>query len=213
MITIPKSVAHIIKQTPFLEEAISLKIVNLSSLARKIKPQIQEKLLKDIQTGAIIMALKRIEDKLQSHSLNQTNSVLVSDLTVRTKLTEFTFINSPDLMRKQENILKIANKEKSSFLTFTHGVFETTLIISSNLEKESEKIFQKEKLIFKLSNLSAITIILPKKSVSQPGVYYQILKKLAWDNINIVEVISSMTELTIILDDNNVDKAFSALKT
>lgn len=212
MITVPKIVANIIKQTPFLEEALSLKIINLSSLAKKIQPQIQKKLLKDIQKGAIVMSLKRIEDKIQSHSLNLTDSVLVSDLTVRTQLTEFTFTNSSNLMEDQERIIEIANKERGSFVTFTHGVFETTFIISSDLEEEVEKIFQKEKLIFKLSNLSAVTIMLPKKAIQQPGVYYQILKKLAWENINIVEVISSMSELTIILDNNNIDKAFSALK-
>lgn len=210
--TIPKIVADIIKQTPFLEEAISLKIINLSSLARNLYPEINKKLPGKISMDAIIMALKRIEDKNQYHSLNQFHEINISNLTVRTKLTEFTFINSPYLTEEQEKIIAIANKDKSSFITFTHGVFETTFIISSNLATEIEKIFQNEKLIFKLSNLSAITILLPKKAVQQPGLYYQILKKLAWENINIVEVISSMTELTIILDQENIDKAFSVLK-
>lgn len=209
MLILSKIIADIIKETPFLEEGLSLGIINLSSLSRKLQPEIENKLSKDVQAGAIIMALKRLEGKLQSHPIPQ---ISLNDLTVRSNLVEFTFANSSALIEKQRQVLELATKEKKSFLTFTHGVFETTLIISNTLEKESEKIFQGETLISKFTSLSAVTIVLSKEIVKQSGVYYQILKRLAWEGINIVEVISSMTELTIILDQTNVDKAFSVLK-
>ena len=63
-----------------------------------------------------------------------------------------------------------------------------------------------------MGELSAITIILPKEAVFVPGVYYSVLKALAWEGINFVEVVSSYTELTIILQNSNVDRAFSVLK-
>ena len=63
-----------------------------------------------------------------------------------------------------------------------------------------------------MKDLSAITLILPKEAVFVPGVYYSVLKALAWEGINFVEVVSSYTELTIILQNSNVDRAFSVLK-
>lgn len=213
MITVPEVVEELVKRRPFLEEGLSLGVINLSSLARYFQPEIQKKLYKDIKVGAIVMALKRLEKKLQVGSpISPIPQIFLTDLSVRSNLVEFTFQNSPTLMEKQEKILQLASKEKSSFLTFTHGVFETTLIISANLEKEVGEIFEGEALVSKFTHLSAITLILPKETVYQPGSYYQILKKLAWEGINFIEIISSQTELTIILEEKWVDKAFSVIK-
>lgn len=212
MVTVPEVVERLVKQSPFLEEVLSSDLINLSSLARKFQPQIRQELLKDIQTGAIIMALKRLSGKLQTRSDSQASPICITDLTVRSNLMEFTFRNSPTLMKKQEKLFQIASKEQNSFLTFTHGLFETTLIISTSLEKEVLDIFKREKLISKFKELSTITIILPKTTAYQSGVYYKILRKLYWEQINIVEAISSLTELTIILENSEVDKAFSVLK-
>ena len=45
-----------------------------------------------------------------------------------------------------------------------------------------------------------------------PGVLYFILKILAWEGINITECVSTFTELTIILDNKDIDRAFSIIK-
>lgn len=212
MITVPQIVEKLIKQSPSFEEGLSANIINLSSLARKIQPQIRQELDKDIQIGAIVMALKRLSVKLQAQPLSLTPPISVNDLTVRSNLVEFTFRNSPTLITKQEKLLQIAGKEHNTFLTFTHGLFETTLIVSASLDKEVLEIFKKEKLILKFTDLATITLILPKASVYQSGVYYQILKRLFSERINVVEAISSLTELTIILESSEVDRAFSVLK-
>lgn len=213
MITVPEVVEELVKQSPFLEEGLALGIINYSALARQLQPQIREKLYKDIREGAIVMALKRLSGKLQSRQA-PASSLLhkLSDITVRSNLIEFTFTNSPTLVEKQCRLLTEAAQEKGAFLTFTHGVFETTLIVSAGLEKEAERVFTGENLRSKIADLSSITLILPRESVSQAGVYYQILKSLAWEGISFTEVVSSLTELTVILENSQVDRAFSVLK-
>lgn len=212
MITVPEVVEKLVKQSPLLEEGLSLGIINLSSLARQLQPQIKQDLLKNIQTGAIIMALKRLSVKLQTHPVSRVPSISITDLTVRSNLAEFTFQNSPTLLEKQEKLLKLAGKKQSSFLTFTYGLFETTLIISSSLEKEVTQVLKEERLISSFNSLSAITLILPKATLYQSGIYYQILKRLFLEGINVVEIICSLREFTIILEKTEVDKAFSILK-
>ena len=44
-----------------------------------------------------------------------------------------------------------------------------------------------------------------------PGVYYSILKQLAWEGINLVEVSSTYTELTLILHEKDINRAFSII--
>ena len=67
-------------------------------------------------------------------------------------------------------------------------------------------------MLNKIDNLSSITIHLPKEVVYIPGVYYQVLKMLAWENINVIEVLSTYTELTVIVENKNINQAFSTLK-
>ena len=213
MISAQEIVEEIIKVSPFLEQGLSKGVINLSSLARIIKPQVSKLLLKEIKEGAIIMALKRLSDKLEKKN-SKLLEVLqnLGDITVRSNIVEFTFNNSPTLTEKIPDLIHSKNKLQNAFLTFTEGVFETSIFASVSLEKDIENILKGESIKNKQKNLSSITILIPEEATFVPGVYYSILKVLAWEGINFVEVISSFTELTIFLEKDNVDKAFSTLK-
>ena len=52
---------------------------------------------------------------------------------------------------------------------------------------------------------------LDKENIEISGIYYYLLKKLAWKGINIVEVISTTNEFTIILNDADVEIVFNLL--
>jgi len=213
MITVTEVVKDIVKHSPFLEEGLSRNLINLSSLARQIQPEVRKKLLKDIELGAIVMSLKRLTNVLKENDLKSKKITdLVSDLTVRSNLIEFTYSNSPVLIDKITLFMHTLEKDKNYFITFSQGVYETTIFASSSLEEKIEEVFKGEALKAKFKDLSSITLILPPESVYLPGAYYSILKKLAWHGISFVEVISSFTELTIFLEKQNVDQAFSVLK-
>ena len=80
------------------------------------------------------------------------------------------------------------------------------------MKEKMEAYFEKEILIKKTDNLSSISIKLPVENVSIPGIYYFIFQKMSWEGINIIEVISTSNEFTIVLDDKNVNDAFKIIK-
>lgn len=212
MITIPEVVRKIIGKTPFLEESLNEGIINLSALARIIRPEIETELYKKVKNGAIIMALKRLSNQL-SNKIDIAKVFKNSpDIIVRSNLIEFTLINSQSLITKHQKLLEAINSQKEYFGTITEGVFETTIIASTELKTSIEKIYQDEKVIFRFNNLSSITIRLSEENINTPGVYYFILKPLAWEGINIIEVVSTSHEITLILEAKNVDRAFTILK-
>ena len=47
--------------------------------------------------------------------------------------------------------------------------------------------------------------------MEQSGVYYFILKQLAWSDISVQEIISTTHEITIVVKENDVNEAFSIL--
>ena len=63
MITVPEATKKIVERSRFLSEAISKRLINYSSLARYIKPELEEMLFKKVSQGSIIMALKRLESE------------------------------------------------------------------------------------------------------------------------------------------------------
>jgi len=213
MITVSEVVESIVRRTPFLEEALSRGILNLSALAREIKPEIEKELMKKVREGAIVMGLKRLSSKIKkTHNKQRSFFKNPPDLMVRSNLVEITILNSETLLNKQKRLLEQIKSDQNYFLTFTQGIYETPIIISKNLEEKLLKIFEAEKIISKFENLSSITIQLPEGSALIPGIYSFILKALAWEGINLIEVVSTFNEFTIILESKNTDRAFSILK-
>lgn len=210
MISVSDALNKIITSYPLIEEGLSRGIINYSAFAREVKPRIEKQLYKPVSEGAIIMALKRISEGLIKERSNQVD-INLTDLTVRSNLTEFTFTNSGSLADKQRKLFNQMEDKKDVLCAVSQGIRETTFITSADASLAVEKIFSNETRIAKIVHLSSITIHLPEETVEIPGIYYQILKMLAWEKINIVEVISTYTELTIVLDNKDVDRAFSVL--
>ena len=60
MKTIQEVVESTIRKTPFIEEALNEKLINVSSLARIILPEVSQTLKKDVKVGAVMMASNRL---------------------------------------------------------------------------------------------------------------------------------------------------------
>lgn len=211
MITVSDAVATILNKSPLYEESITEGIANLSSLARIIRGEVEKLTYKKVTDAAILMALKRYKPKIQPTVHLKSVFTSSPDLTLKSNLVEFTIENSSELIQKYEKLLGKLGYASRHFFIITQGIFETTLIVSKELTADVEKIFKNEKMN-RLDHISSITIKLPKQVVRIPGVYYLILRKLYWESINVIEVASTFSELTVFLKDQDVEKAFIALK-
>ena len=214
MKTIASVVEQYIKTKPYLSTAMTQGIINLTSLARQIQPEIEETLQKPARSGAIVMALKRISDNLEFLSTHKIVKVLkgIGDITVRSNLVDFSFKISDTLLNAQAQFLNEVNDNPNIFYTSSRGVTESNIIVSSNAAAQLENYFQSERLIEKTEDLSSISIKLPTENVTIPGIYYFIFQRLSWEGVNIYEVISTSNEFTIIVGEDQVNAAFKAIK-
>ena len=114
MTTIPEVVEDIIRKSPFLEEALADGLINVSSLARRIQPEISDRLKKDVKEGAVIMAINRMAPsnyyKINLRIRNFMHSL--GDVIVRSNLSDFTFANTSTLFDKQYELLKLTGTKK-----------------------------------------------------------------------------------------------------
>lgn len=213
MIKIADVVNTLVRQSPFTTEALTEGLINVSALARKLQPEVEKILGKPVKTGAIVMAVNRMpageltyEDRRLRLFFRQ-----LSDISVRTNLLDYTFRNSDTLLDRQAELLNLIGQSSNVFYTFSQGVSETTIIVGDAIEERLEEIFRKEKLLDKEKDLASITLMLPVENRSLYGLYYYILKDLAWHGVNLVELISTSNEFTVIVQQTDLDQAFSLL--
>ena len=211
MITIGELVTQYLKSHPFVEQAIEDDLINFSSLARQIKPSIEKELMKRIEVSAVGMALRRAALHIQKRN-KKYPIIRPEELIVRSGIVEYTFEKSETISSAVALFFQETAQEKKYFSVVTEGVFEVAVIMSMQYEHIAKKIFKKEKVTVRQDKISAITLRLPTQNVVVPGVYHRFLQKLAWENINVVDIVSTLTEFTVLLSEKEVDRAFKLLK-
>jgi hypothetical protein len=211
MITISQAVRESIERSPFLTEVLSEGLANTTEVARKLRPDIEKRLYQKVTDASIAMALHRLSKELKRPQFGTKFLKQLSDITVRSKVIEFVFPNTPNLPRILEVLLKSIKGRKDIFLNFSQGLHESVVVVNKEFETEFLKLFKKEKPK-RMDTLSVITLRLPEASLAVPGVYYPILKTLAAEGISFIEIMSVNTELSIVFNDKDVDRAFAALK-
>ncbi|MDR1414634.1 MAG: aspartate kinase [Odoribacteraceae bacterium] len=214
MQSIAQIVENIVKHRPYLSESLAAGIINISALARMILPEVRKSVPKEVNAGAIVMALNRLAPYLQVREQGQLNKLLnnMGDIILRGNLCDYTFKNSSSLLGNHVRALGLLSGEEDIFYTLVRGVFETNLVVSDSAEEVIDTNFQEEQCLFKQGGLSSVTLKLPKGNILQPGFYYSIMKELSWEGINLVEVISSTNEFTVVVSNALIDKTFVVLK-
>ena len=214
MKTISSVVKSLLFSYPFIEEGFKKDLINYSSLARELVPIIEEKLGKKVQVGAVVMAIKRLEPSFKNKENNRLEEIIseISDITVRSELVDITYLNSKTIVKKQLRLLEKIQERSDLFYTFNQGVTETTMIASKSLGNIIETLFESEIKIGEEKNLASLTIKLPENNEKISGVYYFLFRKIAWEGINILDVISTTNEFSLIVHEKDIDILFSILK-
>ena len=136
MKTIASCVEDILIKQPFLEEALFRQIINFSALSEELQTPVSKMLGKPVKTGAIMMALRRYNPPIHASNSIKMQRILknLGDITVRSNLSDFTFQNSPTLIRSHAKILDLITIDRSIFYAFTRGILESNIIISSSIK-------------------------------------------------------------------------------
>ncbi len=212
MSTIARVVEKIIEEKPFLQEALSRGIVNHAALAEEIIPEIEKELKKKIKFSAVNMAIRRLSEKLNKTFIARTKFDKYSDITIKSDLVSVTLYKIEDIESKIKKFYDNVDFRNGGFVTITQGINEVMIITNIKYKKDLEKIFQEKNIKKIINGLSSITIKVPLSSIDTIGLFYTITRSLNWDNINIIDIVSTLTEMTFIIKEQDTAKAFNCLK-
>lgn len=208
MIRIPDIVRRITQDNPLLMFGLQHGLFNLSQLSKYLQPMVEVRTRKPVQPSAILMALSRQQRQMSNPQLERSNFA-ITHIDIHTGLITYTF---PKTATVQDGIQKLhrALNGDHTHLTVTQGTTQVMLIIDASWEKKVEESIQ-TKPLFRHRNISAIGISFDKKYVEFPGMLYIVLQQISLQNINIIELSSTYTELVLYMDENDTKVAFETL--
>jgi len=213
MVTVSHIVKKIVSEQAFVEEALANGIISIGNLAEQIQPKIEKELNKKIKLPAIVMALRRYSDEISEHRKKMKAFDYAGEILMKTNICDVNFVKSHTLMAKLKTIHNLVNFERGDTLNVIIGNNEVSIVINEKYMEKLLKFMLGEKVLNKEGGLVALTIIfISDDFIHTPGVIFNAVRKLAWENINIYEVVSTMTELTFILNKKDSMKAYDVLQ-
>lgn len=211
MVTISNIVSHLIMQQPYLEDALSRGIINYAGLAEELQSTIESELGKKVNITAIVMALRRHAEKTKK-KIKRKVFDYDSEILLKTKLCDVAVLKSQSLFKKLKDLYYIVDYSKGDTLNIIHGNYEIAIIIGEKHLDRLLKFLRGEKVINVQKNLISLAIKYDKEFSYTPGILFTITRLFAWENVNIFELISTLTELNCIISEKDITRAYTVLQ-
>lgn len=212
MVTVSHLVEKIIEQKPFLQEALSRGIVNNAALAEQLIPQIEKELKKKVKFSAVNMAVRRLIEKLDNKFQAEIKFDKNSDLVLRSDLIMIPLYRTEDARKYLKELQNIVDFKKGDFLTITEGLYEIMIVTNDKYKNKIKELIPNRLIKKTFTNLSSVTIRVAIEALEMVGLFFLITRALAWENINIFEIVSTPTEMTLLFKEDDTGRAFDTLK-
>ena len=211
MVTISHIVQKLVSERIFIQEAMNKKIISYGALARQLINEIEEELEKPVKVHAIEMALRRYADQLQDKH-KTIHFDYSSDIIIKTQICDVSVSQSPTLLDKLKKLYDLVKYEKGNLLNIIQGSSEVSIVTNERYKQRLLEILKNENILNVEENLISLTMTFSKEFLYTPGVIFNIIRNISWENINIFEIVSTNTELTFIIHKKDTMKGYKALE-
>jgi len=196
--TTAQLVKKYILNNPFLIDFLKRDLINITSFAREILPQILKENSK-ATIESISIAIKRLDLRNQNLiSLDLEKVIKNTQINLRDDVVLICINDSKDIPNS-------LNFKKSDLFYVNQGSNEITIII----DKKNIDLIKVEE-IYEKNNLSAISLKGDYRNC--PGFVYTFLSKIALIGINIVDMISTHSQFTFIVEEKDSLKVYELFR-
>lgn len=211
MATISSIVQKIINDRESIKEPISQGIISYGSLAEKLKPEIEEELGEEVKTHAVVMAIRRYAETIKKRH-KEIPFDYSSEIILKTDICDIAVLKSSALLNKLKRLYDVVDFEKGDILNIIHGRHEVSVVTNDRYLDKLLITLKLEKILNVESDLVSLTLTFSKDFFYTPGVIFNVVRNIAWENINIFEIVSTNTELTFILHKKDAVKSYKVLE-
>ncbi len=199
-----------VMQHPSVKDCLQMGVINYSALSRKIFSE--ENLRKNVKIDAILIAARRICDKLKKEELRESKILRLlknSKVDVQNKVLVAVIEKGIYF----DNLLSFQKKVKTNSELFhaVEGTDTITIVTREDYLSDVNQIFS-DKLVKVRTNLAKIVIKSSKDIEETSGVISYLVSLFSDHNINIFEVMSCWTDTILVIDEKDVGKALLMLR-
>ena len=212
MVTISHVVHKLVDEKVYVQEAIAKGIASYGSVAKHLKPEIEEELRKEVAHYAIVAALRRYADKINSKFKNINFDANNSEVNLKTHIIDINLQKKPCLFDKLKKIYDFIQFEQGDLLHIIYGRNTVNIITNERYKEKIERFLQNERILKIDENLVALSFSIDKRLSKTPGVLFRIVRNFAWEDINIIDIITIDLELTFIVKEKNAIVGYKALQ-
>jgi len=212
MVTVSHVVSKLVNERIYLHEAMSKRIASYGSVAKQLKPEIEKELGGEVEHTAIVTALRRYADRIQARSNGLTFNTKFSEVNLKTNIMDINVLKTQELFDKLKRFYDLINFERGDILHVIYGRSHVAIITNERYKEKMLNLLQNLKIKKLEEDLVALSFIVGKERIDKPGVLFKITRSLAWENINIIEIISVNLEVTFIIEKKDAVKGYNALE-
>ena len=210
MLKISDAVRDILFSSEIAMSAFEDGVLNLSAYAKTIRKEAERRTKKPVKTGSIVVALSRIRRESGKRQPLVPDAE-VEDLSVKSGLAEISFDRTRAHLARLRNLYRDPAVNAGDFFMVTQGTGEITIVALTNTLSDITTAMRPLKPKAVIKDLVGLTVRFKQDYISVPNIIFAFVRQLALRRINIVEIVSTYTELTFIVSQRDLHNAFLAL--
>ena len=211
MVTISGAVKDILGKRVFLQEAINRDIVSYNQLARHLRSDIEKELDKPVKHSAVVMALRRYAEKVEKKK-EQIKFNYFRETILKTDICYIIIAESATSLGKVQNLYNEIEFKQGGIYNIVHGNYEIGIITNQRYKDTLLELLCDEKVSHVVEDLAVISLTHTQNFIFTPGVIYNVLRFVAWENINILSIILTPQELSLVIPRTDAMKCYATLE-
>lgn len=204
-------VKNIINRSPFIAEMLIQDVISFSNLARFLQPKVEAMYGEPVSVASIVMAVRRYSEELK-RMRPQARTKLEYEIQMKTNIYDVNFRPAGDFHKRLLELYSKVHPESGDFLNMTFGSHESSICVSEKHRALLDALLEGQEVLKSYTDLVALTIIFSGDFLQTPGIMYLAARKLAWENINIIEIVSTTSVLTFVISREDSHRAYKALE-
>lgn len=213
MKTVSSIVKELIETRPFLLEAMIRGILSFNNLAEELRGEIEQQAGKQVTQSSIVMALRRYAEEVKTLRRSLTSRSMNYEIAMKTHIFDINLVKDEHLLGLLHHVYEMVSIQRGDFLNISVGSNEVSIAVSQKYRLNLLDLFREAEIIHAKEDLVAVTVLFTGDFIHTPGVVYEAVRRLAWENINMYEIISTTSELTFVVDMEHSLKAFESLQS
>ncbi|MGE4466200.1 hypothetical protein [Sphaerochaeta sp.] len=210
--SVSSCVKRIVDKSPFIHEMLINGILSFSNYASSIQDEVQKAYGKEVKASAIVMALRRYGEELKRENAKTNHGNVEYGIVMKTNIFDVNLVRKDNFISKLGVLYRNISTEKGDFLNITLGSHEVSLAVSEKYRYLVDELTEGEEILNQMNDLVALSLVFTGDFLQTPGIVYEAVRHLAWEQINVIEIVSTMNELTFVIKREDSMKAFDVLQ-